>query len=67
MTQKDLHQILDGVKKVKGIYENRFKAFCPFHKERTPSFFVDLKKQVYYCFGCHAKGKLSELETELEK
>ena len=33
-----------------------FKARCPFHDERTPSFTVSPVKQFYHCFGCGAHG-----------
>lgn len=33
-----------------------FKACCPFHDDRTPSFTVSPGKQLFYCFGCHASG-----------
>ena len=33
-----------------------FKGLCPFHNEKTPSFTVDEKKQLFHCFGCHAGG-----------
>ncbi len=33
-----------------------FKACCPFHDEKTPSFTVSQVKQFYHCFGCGANG-----------
>ncbi len=33
-----------------------FKACCPFHKEKTPSFTINDDKQFYHCFGCGAHG-----------
>ncbi len=40
------------LKRVGGSY----RACCPFHAEKTPSFHVHPVKQRYYCFGCHAHG-----------
>jgi DNA primase len=33
-----------------------YKACCPFHNEKTPSFHVIPEKQFYHCFGCNAHG-----------
>lgn len=48
---------------------SRFKALCPFHKEKTPSFTVDPDKQMFYCFGCQTGGdvlKFIQLQENLD-
>ncbi len=43
-----------------------FKARCPFHSEKTASFFLSSARQSYYCFGCGAKGDIFTFVQEME-
>ncbi|MCS6893055.1 MAG: DNA primase [Deltaproteobacteria bacterium] len=36
----------------------QFSGLCPFHTEKTPSFYLDPTDTFYYCFGCGAKGNI---------
>ena len=44
----------------------RFTGLCPFHEERTPSFSVDPREKLYYCFGCEAGGDVFRFVEEKE-
>jgi len=44
-----------------------FKACCPFHNEKTPSFWVSPDKQFYHCFGCGAHGTVIGFLMQYEK
>ena len=41
-----------------------FKACCPFHNEKTPSFYVNDEKGFYHCFGCQAHGDAIRFLTD---
>lgn len=43
-----------------------YRARCPFHAERTPSFFVSPSRNTYYCFGCGAKGDIFSFVQQFE-
>jgi len=45
---------------------SEFSACCPFHAEKTPSFYVSPQKQFYHCFGCGAHGTAISFLMEYE-
>src|SRR6185503_13191923 len=42
------------------------KGKCPFHNEKTPSFFVSPARGSYYCFGCGASGDIFTFVEQFE-
>ena len=54
--------IAPSVKLIKAGRE--YKACCPFHSEKTPSFTVNDEKHFYHCFGCGAHGDAIRFLTE---
>lgn len=44
-----------------------YKACCPFHDEKTPSFVVSSTKQIYHCFGCGVGGNVISFVMEHDR
>ncbi|PIR47829.1 DNA primase [Candidatus Uhrbacteria bacterium CG10_big_fil_rev_8_21_14_0_10_50_16] len=51
---------------LKGAGQGSFKACCPFHGEKTPSFYVNRQKQIWHCFGCDKGGDSFAFIMEME-
>jgi len=43
-----------------------FKALCPFHQEKTPSFHVSPQRQTFHCFGCGVGGSVFRFVMDYE-
>jgi DNA primase len=56
-SQADIVQVVSEYLTLKKAGAN-YKALCPFHREKTPSFMVSPSKQIYHCFGCGAGGNV---------
>jgi len=55
LTRTDIVDVIDARVPLKKA-GREYKACCPFHNEKTPSFTVSQVKQFYHCFGCGAHG-----------
>ena len=45
---------------------NKDKGLCPFHSEKTPSFSVDRKTNIFTCFGCGETGDVIAFVSKMQ-
>ena len=62
----DIVEIISEYLPLKKVGKN-YKALCPFHQERTPSFMVSPEKQLFHCFGCGVGGNVFSFLMKWEK
>lgn len=64
-SQNDIVDVISGYVPLKRSGSS-YKARCPFHTEKTPSFSVSPDKQIYHCFGCGEGGNVISFIMRIE-
>ncbi len=64
--QLDIVEVISHYIEVKKVGAT-YKACCPFHQEKTPSFVINANKGYYHCFGCGVGGDSIQFVMEYEK
>lgn len=64
--QTDIVDLVSQYFPLKKLGKN-YRALCPFHSEKTPSFYVSPEKGIFYCFGCKKGGNAINFLMEYEK
>lgn len=66
LSRVDIVELISGYIPLKRAGRN-FRALCPFHQEKTPSFMVSPDRQIYHCFGCSAGGNAFNFLMQYER
>ncbi len=64
--QTDIVALISQYIPLKKVGKN-YRALCPFHTEKDPSFYVSSDKGIFYCFGCKKGGNAINFLMEYEK
>lgn len=75
MAEISIEELLERVNIVEIVSEyvnlkksgKNYKSLCPFHPEKTPSFFVSEEKQIFHCFGCGIGGNAIRFLMYMER
>ncbi|MFA6504325.1 MAG: DNA primase [Patescibacteria group bacterium] len=62
----DIADVVGEYLQLKPAGSGSFKANCPFHQEKTPSFYVNRPRQSWHCFGCNIGGDMISFVQQIE-
>ena len=65
-SKADVTDVIGSYIQIKRAGNGKFKALCPFHQEKTPSFHINSERQTYHCFGCGKGGDVFRFVMERE-